>query len=177
MRLFFAALPSPDICSRLESVAQALRLSSEARRVPVEKYHLTLAFAGAVSNAQATALRALGAMLRSPVCDVCFDACEYWPRSEVLVLAASCHPSSLQDLHQLLRAELLRLGIAADSTLFRAHVTLARKVTQAPVLKAMSPFCWRVQAFHLVDSSRSAAGSVYTVVDTWPLLDTAPRGE
>jgi 2'-5' RNA ligase len=177
MRLFFAALPSPDIGRRLESVARALPLPSQARQVPVENYHMTLAFAGAVSNAQAAALRTLGAVLRSPAFEVCFDAYEYWPKSEVLVLAASCHPSSLHDLHQLLRAEFLRLGIAADSTLFRAHVTLARKVTQAPVLKAMSPFCWRVQALHLVHSSRSAAGSVYTVVDTWPLLDTAPRGE
>jgi hypothetical protein len=34
-----------------------------------------------------------------------------------------------------------------------------------------------VRAFHLVHSARSVEGSVYTVVDTWPLLDTAPRGE
>ena len=33
-------------------------------------------------HAQAAALRALGAMLRSPVFDVCFDSYEYWPRSE-----------------------------------------------------------------------------------------------
>jgi 2'-5' RNA ligase len=54
MRLFFAALPSPDMCRRLESAAQALRLPSEARRVPVENYHMTLAFAGVVSNASAS---------------------------------------------------------------------------------------------------------------------------
>jgi len=83
----------------------------------------------------------------------------------------------LLDLHARLRGEFERLGLVRDAIAFRAHVTLARKVTQAPVLKAMSPICWQVQALHLVQSSGSAAGSVYTVVDTWPLLDNAPRGE
>jgi 2'-5' RNA ligase len=83
----------------------------------------------------------------------------------------------LLDLYSRLRGEFERLGLIRDAMAFRAHVSLARKVTQAPVLKAMSPICWRVQALHLMHSSGSAAGSVYTVVDTWPLLDNASRGE
>jgi 2'-5' RNA ligase len=177
MRLFFAALPPPDVCRRVESAATALHLPLEARRVPVENYHMTLAFAGEASNAQAAALRAVGAALRSPAFEVCFDTYEHWPRSEVVVLAPSRHPPSLEDLHHRLRAEFLRLGIAADSVPFRAHVTIARKVAQAPVIEAMSGSCWRVRAFHLIHSSRSAVGSVYTVVDTWPLLDEELRAE
>jgi 2'-5' RNA ligase len=175
--LFFAALPEPETRYRLEAMAKALRLPPGARRIPVENYHITLAFAGEVSNAQAAILRAIAPALRSAAFEVCFDACEYWQKSEVVVAAASDPLRALHALHQRLRAESERLGLAADPMPFRAHVTLARKVTQAPVLKAMSPFFWRVQALHLVHSSGSATGSVYTVVDTWPLLDNVSRGE
>jgi 2'-5' RNA ligase len=57
----------------------------------------------------------------------------------------------------------------------RAHVTLARKVPQAPVLQVMSPFDWNARSFSLVRSDTGAAHSIYTVVDTWPLLDERPN--
>jgi 2'-5' RNA ligase len=177
MRLFFAALPGPEVRRRLESAADAMRLPPDARRVPAENYHMTVAFAGEVSQVQAAALRAAGAGDRPAEFAVSFTSYEYWHKSEVVVAAASDYPSRLLELHGRLRAEFDRLGLVRDAMAFRAHVTLARKVTQAPVLKAMSPFCWRVQALHLVRSSGSAAGSVYTVVDTWPLLDSVPRGK
>jgi 2'-5' RNA ligase len=53
----------------------------------------------------------------------------------------------------------------------RAHVTLARKVTQAPVLQAMSPLYWNTRSFSLICSETGGTCSAYTVVDTWPLLD------
>jgi 2'-5' RNA ligase len=77
----------------------------------------------------------------------------------------------LLDLNHELSAGIRHLGLAEDPVTFRAHATVARKVSQAPVLPAMSRVCWKVRAFHLVHSARSSSGSVYTVVDTWPLLD------
>jgi RNA 2',3'-cyclic 3'-phosphodiesterase len=138
---------------------------------------MTIAFAGEVSQAQGAALRAVGAGDRPAAFAVSFGSYEYWPKSEVLVAAASDCTSGLLELHCRLRAELGHLGLVNDATAFRAHVTLARKVKQAPALEAMSPFLWRVRAVHLVHSSRSAAGSAYTVVDTWPLFDNEPRAE
>jgi 2'-5' RNA ligase len=175
--LFFAALPPSDVRERLASAAQSLPLTADARRVREENYHLTLAFAGEVSNSQAAALRAVGAALHSPAFEVCFDVFEYWRKSEVLVIAASEQRRGLLDLNHRLSAGFRRLGLAEDPAPFRAHVTLARKVSQVPMLPAMCQLCWNVQAFHLVRSARSAAGSVYTVVDTWPLLDEEPRAE
>jgi RNA 2',3'-cyclic 3'-phosphodiesterase len=177
MRLFFAALPEPDTRRRLEFAAQALRLRREARPVPAQNYHMTLAFAGEVSTAQGAALRAVGAELRSPAFDVCLNVQEYWQKSEVVVVATRDEPAALRVLLQRLRAELDHLGLAADPMPVRAHVTIARRVAQPPVLAQMSGLYWRVRAVHLVDSTRSAAGSVYTVVDTWPLLDNVSRTE
>jgi RNA 2',3'-cyclic 3'-phosphodiesterase len=177
MRLFFAALPGLDARQQVESVATGLRLPPEARRIPAQNYHLTLAFVGEVSNVQGAALRAIGAALRSPAFDVCLNVQEYWQKSEIVVVAARDEPPALRALHHRLRMELDRLGLAADPMPLRAHVTIARRVVQAPVFEQRSAACWWVRAFHLVHSARSVEGSVYTVVDTWPLLDTAPRGE
>jgi 2'-5' RNA ligase len=177
MRLFFAALPGPEIRDRLRSAVDRLRLLPDVRRVPAENYHLTVAFVGEISQAQAAAVRAVDVGDRPAAFAVSFTTYEYWPKSEVVVAAASGCPPQLLDLNRRLGGQFERLGLARDAMAFRAHVTLARKVTQAPVLKAMSPFCWRVQALHLVHASKSAAGSVYTVVDTWPLLDNDSRAE
>ena len=171
MRLFFAAFPAPEIRRRIESAAAALRLPGDARRVPTENYHITIAFAGEVSGEQAIALRAIGAAVRHPPFELCLDAYDYWQTSGVVVATARECPPTLLALHRALRDGFVGLALPADPTAFRAHVTLARKITQAPVLKAMSPFAWTVRDFQLVRSARSAEGSVYTVVDSWPLLD------
>jgi 2'-5' RNA ligase len=175
--LFFAALPESEVRYRLASAAKSLYLPADARRVREENYHLTLAFAGEVSSSQAATLRAVGAAIRPCAFEVRFDVFEYWRKSEVLVIAASEQPRGLLDLNQELGAGFRRLGLAEDPVPFRAHVTLARNVSQAPVLPAMSRLCWNVQTFHLVRSARSAVGSVYTVVDTWSLLDEERRAE
>jgi 2'-5' RNA ligase len=175
--LFFAALPPSEVRDRLASAAGSLSLTADAWRVRQENYHLTLALFGEVSNAQAAALRAIGAAIQSPAFEFCFDVFEYWRKSEVLVVAASEQSRDLLDLNHELSAGFRRLGLAEEPVPFRAHVTLARKVSQAPVLPAMSQLCWNLQAFHLVRSARSAVGSVYTVVDTWPLLDEQRRAE
>jgi 2'-5' RNA ligase len=63
-----------------------------------------------------------------------------------------------------------RLVTLSPERPLRAHVTLARKVSQAPVLPMMSSFIWPVNSFGLVSSDTSGVQSVYTVLDTWPLL-------
>jgi 2'-5' RNA ligase len=39
----------------------------------------------------------------------------------------------------------------------------------------MSAFDWRVRDFCLMRSDTSGIRSAYTVVDTWPLLDSAEK--
>jgi RNA 2',3'-cyclic 3'-phosphodiesterase len=177
VRLFFGAFPSPEARGRIESAAAALTVGVDARRIPAENYHLTIAFAGEVPDERAIALRALGAAVRHPPFEVSFDAYEYWRRSEVIVAAVRECPRALLQLHGALLAGFDELGLPRDPLALRAHVTLARKITQAPVLKAMSKFSWMVRDFQLARSARSAEGSVYTVVDSWPLLDNAARAQ
>jgi 2'-5' RNA ligase len=176
VRLFFAAFPDGETRRLIASAAAGLVLGDGARLVPCENYHITLAFVGEVSNAQAASLRTIGPP-GVPAFTVRFNTYEHWLRSEVVVLAASECPPALHDLQCKLRGELAHHNLASDPRPFHPHVTIARKAVQAPVQQAMSGFPWTVTAFQLVRSVRSKAGSTYTVLDRWSLLDKPVRGE
>jgi 2'-5' RNA ligase len=175
VRLFFAAGPDIEARQRIAAAAGALQLQPEARAVSPDNYHLTLAFVGAVPLTQVPILQQIGWAQRIPEFSVCFDAYEYWPKPQVIVAAAHEIPPSLEHLWLQLHRELAERQWALKPKRLRPHVTLARKVAQAPVLQAMSAFVWRVRAFSLMCSDTGGPQSVYTVVDTWPLLDETPK--
>jgi 2'-5' RNA ligase len=179
VRLFFALWPDAATRARIANAAVTLRLTGEARRVPAENYHLTLAFVGEVATSQLAVLQQIGRAQRATGCTINFDACEHWQETQAVVAAARQIPAALIELWTRLRQDLAAhqaaLNPSRQHPSLRAHVTLARKVAQAPVLQAMSPFYWSVQSFSLVRSDTSGAHSVYTVVDTWPLLDKTPK--
>jgi 2'-5' RNA ligase len=171
LRCFFAVWPDAAARERIAAAAAGVEGGEGARLVPAENYHLTLAFVGEIAAAQLGGLRQIGRELRAPGFTLAFDAYEYWPKPEVVVAAAREIPSALSGLWQQLHRDLKGAGLALAPKRLRPHVTLARKVTQAPVWPAMSLFEWSARDFSLVRSDSAAAGSVYTVVDTWPLLD------
>jgi 2'-5' RNA ligase len=171
MRCFFAVWPDPAARQRIAAAAAVVEGGEGARRVPPQNYHLTLAFVGEIATAQLAVLRQIGRGLRATGCKLTFDAYEYWPKPEVVVAAAREIPAALSDLWQQLHRDLNGHGLALAPKRLRPHVTLARKVTQAPVWPAMSPFEWRALEFSLVRSDTASAGALYTVVDTWALLD------
>ena len=177
MRVFYALWPDADVRACIAEAAGALSLGSVARRVPVENYHLTLAFVGDVSPARLAVLQQIGRDLRMAGCMIRFDAYEYWAESQALVALAREAPAELTELSRQLHAFDGAHGLDRIRRPLRPHVTLARKVAQAPVLQAMSPFHWSARSFSLVSSDTSGTHSVYTVVDTWPLLYESPTAQ
>ncbi len=169
-RLFFALKPAPAERDELASAAQSLSLGPESRLVPRSNYHLTLAFIGEVAVSQLPVLQQIGARRAARALTLKFDAFEYWPKPEVVVAAARTIPEGLQSLWHQLHQELASHAWALDAKRLRPHVTLARKVSQAPVLQAMSPVSWVAREFCLMRSELGGAQPAYTVVDTWPLL-------
>jgi 2'-5' RNA ligase len=170
LRLFFAVRPCPAERDSLAKAAQSLSLGLDARLVPRNNYHVTLAFIGEVAAAELATLQRIGAAQAASTLAFRFDAFEYWPKPEVVVAAARTVPDALQALWQQLHRELAVHQWALDPKRLRPHVTLARKVSQAPVLQAMSPVNWVAREFCLMRSELGAPQPAYTVVDTWPLL-------
>ena len=175
MRLFFAAFPDPETRRRIASVAHALDLAPARRVVPPENYHMTLAFVGEVPESQARRVAQDRRAQRARAFTVRFDAYEYWPKAKVVVAAAREYPVLAGAVvANSFMPTLAQHELALAPQPLRPHVTLARKVTQAPVLQAMSAFDWTVRDIQSdAFGHEPALESVYTVVDTWPLLDKA----
>jgi len=116
--------------------------------------------------------RCAGSARRALEFTVRLDAYEYWSKAGVVIAGASSCPAPLEELRRGLAGDLERCGMRLDPQPFRPHITVARKVPQAPVLQAMSEIAWPARAFQLARSVSSPDGAVYTVVDSWPLLDS-----
>jgi len=171
LRLFYAVIPDPVSREHIALATEAICLEPGARRVPSENYHMTLAFVGDVAASRLPELQGVGDAQKARAFSVIFGQCEYWPKSGVIVATARIVPDELQRLWRQLRGELAGHGWVLAAERLRPHVTLARKVSQPPVLQAMSACEWRARDFSLVRSDTSGVQSAYTVVDTWPLLD------
>ena len=172
MRLFFALLPDSATRERLSSVVAQLKEIGRARLVAPENFHMTLAFVGEVPERDLPIYREAGARLGLRRCAIQFDTCEYWPNSDSVVLAGRENPRDLAaQVDSLWAAVAAHRGPEHAKKSWRAHATLARKVAQAPVLPAMSSILWFSQSFGLMRSDTGGSASVYTVVDSWPLLD------
>ncbi len=173
LRLFFAALPDAATRERTAAAAAAMALDSIVDNVPQIEYHVTLAFIGEVPATRLHELREIGRAQTIERFALRFEAYEYWPKPEVVVAAARVIPAALQRLWNQLQRDLALRELAGDRKRLRPHVTLARKVAQAPVLQALSCFDWPVTGFSLMRSDTRGAQARYTVVDTWQLLDNA----
>jgi len=170
-RLFFALVPDEATRERIVGVAAALRLEAGSRLVPRNNLHMTLAFVGEVPSPQVPALLQVGGEQRMDPFRLRFADTEYWPKPEVVVAAARTFPDAVLGFWQRLHRDLASHQWALAPKRFRPHVTLARKVPQAPVFQAMSSFDWTAREFSLMRSDTSGSEPAYTVVATWPLLD------
>jgi RNA 2',3'-cyclic 3'-phosphodiesterase len=164
LRLFFALWPDADAAARLADIG--LNVHAPGRRVHPKNHHVTLTFLGEVPDSQLATLQRMAGSVQAHRFTMAFDSLEYWPQSQVVVAAARNSSPGLLRL-----AAQLHAATGPVPHRFHAHVTLARKVTQAPVLQAMSTIGWEAVSFSLVRSDTGGAESAYTVLDTWPLLD------
>jgi len=169
-RLFFAVVPDEATRGRLGAAAASLVLSSEARLVPRNNYHATVAFVGDIPAAAITTLREIGGTQAAPAFSMRFDAFDFWPKPELIVARSLSVPDSLESLWQRLHEDLARHGWAQNPKRLRPHVTLVRQVRRSPVFPTMDPIDWEARDFSLMRSDTSGQQPVYTVLDTWPLL-------
>jgi 2'-5' RNA ligase len=171
LRMFYALVPDAPTRECIAAAAAVLPVESYAQLVPRSNYHMTLAFVGEVPASQLQFLKDVGGAQRAPMLALDFDAYEFWPKPEVIVAAARTIPTSVSHLWRELHGALAIHGWALDPKRLRPHVTLARKVGREPVLAPLVPFEWRAREFCLVRSESDGTQPIYTVVDTWPLLD------
>jgi 2'-5' RNA ligase len=168
-RLFFAIWPGEGLRSALAPRIQALQPAGVGRPQRPDQWHVTLEFLGSVPASRVAAVREAAGQVHAGPCEVVFDAVEFWRRPEVLTLVAKELPPALGSVVDQLRGALAARGFEPESRPFRAHLTLARKVTHPVTLGAFEPLRWPVADFALVESVTDRTGSVYTPLATWNL--------
>jgi 2'-5' RNA ligase len=181
LRLFFALQPAPEQSSALVDRVTPLVSPLDALRVPPENLHVTLCFMGAVAPHDLARLLVVAAGQRGRPADLCFDSLEYWDRPRIVCATAGENPASApaRELAEQLESAAVAAGFAPDIKPFRAHLTLARKIHAAraaqcawpqPLVPPLHVCCDR---FLLMESRRGESGSIYSVVDSWPLYAEA----
>jgi 2'-5' RNA ligase len=175
VRLFFALWPAQSTREDLAAAGAVLSVAAPARPVRVGNFHLTVAFVGLVPAESLERVRLVGREVKARAIELRFDAYEYWPKPEVVVAAARVIAPALQALWDDLHRALAAAGFELRIKRLRPHVTLMHHVGADPQLPAFRPFTWLARDLCLVRSETGADQSVYTVVDTWSLLDKRAR--
>jgi len=176
LRLFFALTPtaaqSAELIERVGPLVEKLR----AQRVSPENLHATLCFIGSVAAEKLAQLQDIAAKLRGGRTTLRFDALEHWQKARVLcATAADTSAAPARALASQLASSATAAGFSPDQKPFRPHLTLARKVHPARATacdwpRALTPtFIVDCDRFVLMESRRGESGSIYSVVDSWPL--------
>jgi len=170
-RLFFALWPDAPALARAVDAVATLVPRGAGRPQRADQLHLTLEFLGNVPESRLQAVREAGAVAatsgRHEV--IVLDRVEYWRRPQVLCLTASVVPGPVGALVESLRRELELRGFTPERREFRPHLTLARKVADAPSPVDIEPLVWPVREVTLVESSTDSDGSRYSCLAAWPL--------
>jgi RNA 2',3'-cyclic 3'-phosphodiesterase len=175
LRLFFALQPTLVQSIALTENVAPLIAQVGGRAVPAENLHATLCFIGNIEPERLDALRAAVASLRGRPARLRFDALEYWEAPKILCATASRDASEAEELSLALGEVSVAAGFAPDIKPFRAHLTLARKISAAQAatvplpLPLEPPIVLRAEKFALMSSQREGERSIYSVVDSWPL--------
>jgi 2'-5' RNA ligase len=167
-RVFFALWPQAGVREALDQAALGW-LGKRIKRMPAEKLHLTLAYAGPVSPATYQCLEVAAAAVQSPPFALAIDRIGHWPRPRILWAGPQHTPPALWSLVGQLRAVLAQCGIPPETRPYQAHITIARKLSRAQALAEIEPIDWSISQFSLVESVTDPAGVRYQLLRSWEL--------
>ena len=178
LRLFFALWPALPEQQALAQASAAGVAASGGRPIPAANLHVTLAFLGNVAAARLPQLRAAVQPLAgveataAAALQLQFQTLEHWARPQILCATAAVGTAGgarAAVLAESIRQATQAAGFLPDLKPFHAHVTVARKVARAAAAQPLACVQWNCAAFALVASVTGAAGSVYSVIDSYPL--------
>ena len=167
-RLFFGLWPDDAVRTALSQAATEL-LGKRIKRVASANLHLTLAFAGAVSQPVRQCLEAAAADIQGSAFDLCIDHVGHWPRPRIAWIGPTHTPPALWSLAGQLRTVLAGCGLQTETRPYQPHITVARKISKVPVAAQIDPVAWSVRRFCLLESVSAPRGVSYHILASWML--------
>lgn len=184
-RLFFALWPPQPLQEQMHRLARDLVRSGNARLIPADKLHLTLAFLGSVDAARQTCYEQAADEVRAAPFTLVLDEAGVWRRSGIVWVGTPRTPAPLLNLVRDLSIGLAHCGHEPETRPFKVHVTVARNARghrhaarrapesagapEADAGRTELPFEWPVDHFCLVQSQMLPDGARYQILKRWSL--------
>jgi len=181
MRLFCGIDLPEDVRERLERLLMHLRPCAHLKWVTVYNLHLTLKFIGEWPEENLPQLEsALRSIQKRPSVPLAVRGLGWYPnpRNPRVFWAAVEGGDALAGLAHDIEVKLEPLGIAKETRVFTAHLTLARIKEPVPLetlrnavtqLGSAEFGSFPVDRFYLFRSQPGSAGSIYTKLSEFPL--------
>ena len=169
MRCFLAIVPPPETLLEIEAWRRQ-NWPALTHAVKPANYHLTLVFLGNTDASQ-----------RDRLCDsldtivtgsfaLTLDDTGYFPGSQILWIGPGEVPEAAGRLATRCRQLAGRAGIRTEKRSWRAHLTLARRVSPPPPPPLFAPgFPVAFDHFGLYESIMADNGVRYRLLQDWPL--------
>ncbi len=169
MRCFFAIVPPPETLLRIEAWRRQ-NWPTLARAVKPASYHLTLAFLGDIDAPQQEQLCDLLASLDADSFALTLDDTGYFAGTQILWIGPGELPEAAERLATRCRQLAGRAGIRTEKRPWRAHLTLARRVSPPPPPPMIAP-CFPIafDRFGLYESILASGGARYRLLQDWRL--------
>ena len=168
-RLFFALWPETGLQKVWATTARELLPTGAGRLIPVSNLHMTLLYIGEVSAEKRAELELMAGEINFVPFVLRLDKFGYWRRPRVWWWGATETPEQLQQLVDSLRCGAKACGLEVDQRPYKAHLTLARKVSRSPGQLVAQPCDWHIKQFALVRSTLLPGGAQYEVQRCWSI--------
>ena len=176
MRTFLALELNPEAKAELTRLSVLIQQNCHGSFCKQETYHLTLAFLGEITQADATSLSLVLEDALSNIKAFKLSLCRlgYFSQPEsATVFCSTAKEAELDALAQITYKAAWDCGIDFDAKKFRAHITLGRRVDIRGIRLdsiAVSPVSFPVTAISLYKSTLHRTGPTYEVLQRIPLL-------
>ena len=169
MRTFLSLAPDAHTAIAIEKWC-SLCWPALSRKVPMQNYHVTVAFLGDINNDQLILLREMLDQLEHSAFELVFNEVKYWPDSTLLWLGADTVPDDALQLADKCKNIANRAGVRTGSRRYEPHLTLARKTESPPGVPLIDPqFPMKFESVQLMQSIRERSGVRYIELDSWPM--------
>ena len=140
------------------------------RRIPVQNYHMTVAFLGDTDDTALQMLAEIQDNFSHPSFDMQLDEVGFIADSGLLWLGSKTVPDQLESLQKKCVQAANRIGCRGSTKNYRPHITLARKAGSPPAAALIDPdFSFTAERLELWSSVRTPDGARYSTLTSWPL--------
>lgn len=146
------------------------QLPKNVRLVPSANLHMTLAFLGAATPAQLTALIDKVNRLHKPKFSVTLDTLAHWAKPKILCLRGAACDNRLRQLALDSQSLASELGLHCSEHDYNPHITLSRKAKAEVSGVEYQAIFLKPERLQLFESYPGPNGVEYPTLHSWDLL-------